>query len=107
MTSLETAMDTLRAIVENQPADRRFLPVDMELLRRVVAAPEPEAPQIKEPFTVSETQVTRLCTAYESGYGRGQSNRDLAQPYAAGCAEARAYYQGWLRGVQNREGSQK
>lgn len=57
-------------------------------------------PEITEPSTVSSEQVSRICEAYESGYGRGLSQRDLAQPYATGSAGARAYYEGWLRGCK-------
>ena len=88
--------------------------VDSSLLVRMLAelvrirtAAEPPAPHIEEPFTVSELQVERICTAYESGYGRGQSKRDLSQPYRAGCAEAFAYYKGWLRGCQHQNRGEK
>lgn len=45
--------------------------------------------------------VTRICTAYESGFGRGESGRDLAQPYAAESDESTAYFEGWTLGRQH------
>lgn len=46
----------------------------------------------------SRLHVSRICTAYESGIGRGLSGRDLSQPYAAECDESTAYYEGWTVG---------
>lgn len=47
--------------------------------------------------------VERVCTAYESGFGRGLSGRDLAQPYADGCAEAQGYFLGYSAGLKKRD----
>lgn len=46
--------------------------------------------------------VLRVCTAYESGFGRGLSGRDLAQPYVGGSAEAEAYNLGHAAGTARR-----
>lgn len=43
----------------------------------------------------NKSHVQRICTAYESGFGRGLSGRDLAQPYANGSDEAEAYFIGY------------
>lgn len=61
-SNLETAMDTLRAIVEEQSADRRFLPVDMALLRRVVATPETNGDPTRDPKNAEI--VARLKVAF-------------------------------------------
>lgn len=64
------------------------------------ARAENEPPAVQEINSLSSMTILRICTAYESGYGRGQSTRELAQPYAAGCPEAIAYYEGWVSGVR-------
>jgi len=46
-------------------------------------------------------KVQRICTAYESGVGRGESGRDKSQPYDATCDEGIAYELGWYRGRSN------
>jgi hypothetical protein len=46
--------------------------------------------------------VQRVCTAYESGMGRGLSGRDIAQPYEPTCAEGIGYELGWYQGRDKR-----
>ena len=102
----ETRPET-REFDPDSPNGELILAVVNEVRNHLQTQDEPKAPQIQEPFTVSELQVERICTAYESGYGRGQSKRDLSQPYRAGCAEAFAYYKGWLRGCQHQNRGEK
>jgi hypothetical protein len=53
LTSNErTPLQRLREIVENQAASVRFLPVDMELLRRVVATDETECAHCREVYEI-------------------------------------------------------
>jgi hypothetical protein len=47
---------------------------------------------------VKRQLVHRVCTAYESGMGRGLSGRDLSQPYEPTCEEGIAYELGWYQG---------
>lgn len=54
---------------------------------------------------LSRMLVHSICHAYESGFGRGQSKRDLAQPYAAESPQALAYFEGYTQAVARQAAS--
>jgi hypothetical protein len=51
------------------------------------------------PPEVSRMFIHSICTAYESGMGRGCAGRDLAQPYDPESPQGIAYHEGWTQGI--------
>lgn len=51
-----------------------------------------------EGLSLSRIRIHGICHAYESGYGRGHSERDLTQPYEPESPEGIAYHEGWAFG---------
>ncbi len=76
----------------------RALALLLDEIEACWAERKPDETAAGEP-TLSTMYVSRICTAYESGYGRGESKRDLAQPYASGTPEALAYFEGYTRAI--------
>jgi hypothetical protein len=52
---------------------------------------------------VTNQLVLAICTAYESGFGRGLSKRDPKNPYMENTQEADAYAYGWTQGLSRSE----
>lgn len=74
---------------------RRELGVVWEEVEQAEKSPVETTPEPR----LSTMYVSRICTAYESGFGRGLSKRDVAQPYASGSPESLAYFEGYTRAV--------
>ena len=62
-----------------------------------IAAWNRRAPETEGPLRLSHMAVHSITRAYESGYGRGHTGRDLAQPYDPESPEGIAYHDGWTQ----------
>jgi hypothetical protein len=63
----------------------------------VPTSPAPSASAVTP--EVSRMFIHSICTAYESGMGRGCAGRDLAQPYDPESPQGIAYHEGWTQGI--------